>query len=147
MKIYNKKSFVWGIVFLCPAVLFALGIVEADWWQWLITLALSAKFLYPAFSKDENARQNKIESRFESVSKELYGKNVKIKLDLPWILTIGFFAAALFVRLVFDTVIPVGLIICFAIALPISAMYSIGLNREIVKHIDEERDSGDENSI
>ena len=51
MKIYHKNYFIWGIIFLIPVPLFALGILEAEPWQWFLAIGLSAKFLFAGLSE------------------------------------------------------------------------------------------------
>ena len=140
MKIQNKSSFIWGIVFLCPLPLFALGIIEGDWWQWAVSLALAVKFLHAGLSKAENARQQRIAAEYGNVSRQLFGKYAAVKTNLPWVIAGGFFAAALAIRLIFDIVIPVWAAVIFAVVLTISVCYSIGLDRAIVEQIDREMD-------
>ena len=141
MKIYNKKWFLWGITFLVPLPLFAFGIIKADWYQWFLSVGLSAKFLYAGLSKQGSERQNNIEKNYQSVSRELFGKYAWIKINLPWLQIGGFFGAALLVRFLFDAVIPLWIVICFAIILTVSVFYSIGLDREIADYIDKELNS------
>lgn len=144
MKIHNKSSFAWGIICLCALPLFALNIIKVDWWQWIITLAFSVKFLHVGLSKSENERQNKIAKNYRRVSQELYGKYATIKTNLPWFIAGSFFAVTLFIRFVFDIVIPVWIAVCFAMILTVSVFYSIGLNRKITEHIDKETNSNEE---
>lgn len=146
MKIYHKSSFTWGIVCFCALPLFALNIIKVDWWQWVITAAFSTKLLYTGLSRAENERQNKIAKNYRIVSQELYGKYAAIKTNLPWIIAGSFFAVALLIRFAFDIVIPVWIAVCFAVILTVSVFYSLGLNREITKHIDKETNSSDESN-
>ena len=143
MKIYHKKYFVWGIIFLLPLPLFAFGAVEADWWQWALSIGLSAKFLCAGLSRREGERQENIEKNYRRVSRELFGRYAPIKTNLPWFIAGGFFAAALAVRYLLDVVIPVWIAACFVVVLAVSVFYSIGLDREITARIDQEAASGE----
>ena len=137
MKIYNVKYFIWGIIFLIPLPLFAFGSIKADWWQWLLSIGISVKYLSVGLSKSENERQERIEKNCQGVSQKLFGKYVIIKTNLPWIITGSFFVIALFIRFVFDVIIPVWIAVCFVIVLTISVFYSIGVERKIAEYIDK----------
>ena len=136
-KIYNVKYFIWGIIFLIPLPLFAFGSIKADWWQWLLSIGISVKYLSVGLSKSENERQERIEKNYQGVSQKLFGKYVIIKTNLPWIITGSFFVIALFIRFVFDVIIPVWIAVCFVIVLTISVFYSIGVERKIAEYIDK----------
>ena len=136
MKIYHKGFFLCGILFLLPLPLFALGVMEADLWQWFLSIGLSAKFLFAGLSKREAQRQSNIENNYQRVSRERFGKYAWMKTNLPWLIAGFFFIAALLIRCLFDVVIPVWVAVCFVIALTISVFYSLGLNRDIVEHIE-----------
>lgn len=144
MKIYNVKYFIWGIIFLVPLPLFAFGIIKADWWQWLLSIGISVKYLSIGLSKANHERQERIEKNYQTVSQELLGKYAAIKTNLPWVITGGFFAVTLFIRFVFDIIIPVWTAVCFVIALTISAFYSMGLERKITEYIDKETNSNNQ---
>ena len=137
MKIYNVKYFIWGIIFLIPLPLFAFGSIKADWWQWMLSIGISLKYLSVGLSKSENERQEKIEKNYQGVSQKLFGKYVIIKTNLPWVITGSFFSITLFVRFVFDVIIPVWIVVCFVIVLTISVFYSIGIERKIAEYIDK----------
>jgi len=124
MKIYNVKYFIWGIIFLIPLPLFAFGSIKADWWQWMLSIGISLKYLSVGLSKSENERQEKIEKNYQGVSQKLFGKYVIIKTNLPWVITGSFSSITLFVRFVFDVIIPVWIVVCFVIVLTISVFYS-----------------------
>ena len=144
MKIYNKKFFIWGIIFFIPLPLFVLGVIEADLLQWFLAVGLSAKFLYAGLSKEESKRQADIRKNYGRVSHQLFGKYAWIKTNLPWIITVAFFTVTLLIRFVLDRIIPVWIVVCFVIALAICVFYSIGLDREITEQIDKERNPGSE---
>jgi len=146
MKVYNRSSFIWGVVFLCALPLSALKIIKVEWWQWIIALAFSAKFLYIGLSKRENERQNKIAKNYRRVSQELFGKHAAIKTNLPLIIAGGFFVVTVFIRVVFDTIIPIWIVACFVILLTASVFYSMGLNHKITEHIDKETSLTDESN-
>ena len=141
MKIYNKKYFIWGIIFFIPLPLFVFGVIKAELYQWFLSIGLSAKFLFAGLSKQESERQDNIENNYQSVSQKLFGKYAWIKTNLPWFITGGFFTVTLLIRFLFDIVIPAWIAVCFVIVLTISVFYSIGLNREITEYIDKETNS------
>ena len=147
MKIYNVKYFIWGIIFLIPLPLFAFSSIKADWWQWMLSIGISLKYLSVGLSKSENERQEKIEKNYQGVSQKLFGKYVIIKTNLPWVITGSFFAITLFVRFVFDVIIPVWIVVCFVIVLTISVFYSIGIERKIAEYIDNESNSNNQTKI
>ena len=147
MKIYNVKYFIWGIIFLIPLPLFAFGSIKADWWQWMLSIGISLKYLSVGLSKSENERQEKIEKNYQGVSQKLFGKYVIIKTNLPWVITGSFFSITLFVRFVFDVIIPVWIVVCFVIVLTISVFYSIGIERKIAEYIDKESNSNNQTKI
>jgi len=136
VKIYNKRSFVWGMLFLCFFALSVLGVLETKGWPRVITLAFAAKFLYTGLSKDESERQARIAEHYGQAARERFGKYASVKTNLPWIVAGAFFAIALLVRFVLGVVIPVWALIGFAVVLTLSAFYSIGVNRAITDHID-----------
>jgi len=136
VKIYNKRSFVWGMLFLCFFALSVLGVLETKGWPRVITLAFAAKFLYAGLSKGESERQARIAEHYGQAARELFGKHAAVKTNLPWIMAGAFFAIALLVRFVLGVVVPVWVLIGFAVVLTLSAFYSMGVNRAITDHID-----------
>jgi len=136
VKIYSKRSFAWGMLFLCFFALSALGVLETKGWPWVITLAFAAKFLYTGLSKGESERQARIAEHYGQAARERFGKHAAVKTNLPWIMAGAFFAIALLVRFVLGVVVPVWVLIGFAVVLTLSAFYSIGVNRAITDHID-----------
>ena len=141
MKIYSKSCFISGILCLASLVLYALGVLRSSGWQWVLSAVFAAKFLHIALSESEHRRQQHLKRRWKDVSGKLYGPLAALKLNLPWVITGGFFAVALVIRLGFGIVIPVWVVICYVAALTLSAFYSLGLNRSITEQIDQEIDS------
>lgn len=131
MRIYNKSAFAFGVFCGCALLLFAFGIIPADWWQWLLTLAVSGRCLYIGLSKTAGENADIVRQRHDETAVRLYGKYALIKTNLPIILLVVFFGAGLFIRLVFDVVIPVGAAVVFCLLLTLSVPYSIGLERDI----------------
>ena len=97
--------------------------------------------------KFENERQERIEKNYQGVSQKLFGKYVIIKTNLPWIITGSFFVITLFIRFVFDVIIPVWIAVFFVIVLTISVFYSIGIERKIAEYIDKESNSTNQTRI
>ena len=141
MKIYDRRSFAAGVIFLCAIPCFALGIIETQWWYYVIALAFGAKNLHVALSKSESERQAYIAENYQRVSKQLYGKYPWVKINLPWIVIGCFFTVAFVLKFLFDIVIPLWIWGCFLVALTIAAFYSMGIDREIAAYLDEERNS------
>lgn len=131
MTVCNKTYLGLGVVFLLALLLFSLGILNADWWQWGLTIAISARYLYLGLSKTGSERQAKREKEYRSVSRKLCGKYAVLKTNLPLVLLAGFFSIALFVRFFLGIVIPVWVAGGFAAVFTVSAFYSIGWNRRI----------------
>ena len=73
MKIYNVKYYIWGIIFLIPLPLFAFGSIKADWWQWLLSIGISVKYLSVGLSKLENERQERIEKTTKGYRRNFSG--------------------------------------------------------------------------
>ena len=140
MKIYNKSSFICGLLFLFALPLFALGIIQVDWWQWIVTIAISGKFLYTGLSESENRRQKRIRDNYQRVSKKLLGRYAAIKVNLPILILGVFFAVALIIRFLFDCIIPVGVVVVVLLAATVALFYTIGLNRQITEYIQNEAD-------
>ena len=135
MKIYNKSAFWFGVFCAGALLIFASGVVSADWWQWIITTAISGRYLYLGLSKTANENVNTVSQHYHKTAVKLYGKYAFFKTNLPVILLIIFFVPALFARFAFDLVTPVEIAVVFCILLTISVAYSIGLEREIKKAI------------
>ena len=141
MKIYDKESFIWGLIFLCPLPLFALKIIEVEWWQWLLTITLAAKNLYSGLSKAESDRQRYIKQNYKRVSEKLFGRYVSIKTNLPLIILGVFFTAAIIIRYALDYIIPVWAILVVLLIATTATFYSVGISRQIVEHIKNEKDT------
>lgn len=137
MKIYSKSNFIAGLICLGAPVLFAFGVIQADWWQWLISIAITAKFLYTGLTESGSRRAKHLDTHYEKTARMLYGKYHALKTNLPWILTIAFFAAMLLVRFISGEPIPVWVCVVFVLALFVSCGYSIGLQNGITEYIDE----------
>ena len=141
MKIYNKSEFLFGVFCACALPLFALGIIKVDWWQWIITIAISGRYLYTGLSETASENSNTIHQHYNDTAVKLYGKYALIKTNLPIILLVIFFGVALIIRFVFDIVTPVIIAIAFCILLTISVAYSIGIDRNIKNAIENEMNS------
>lgn len=135
MKIYNKTSFVAGVICAGALPLYAFGILKADWWHWLISIACAGKLLHIGLTESGSRRAAKQAKYDSTVGTSLFGKHYKLKSNLPWILTIGFLGIALILRL-FQIWLPVWLYVLFVVALAAAAAYSIGVNKQIEDYID-----------
>lgn len=141
MIIYNKSAFAFGVLCAGGLLLFALGIVSAAWWQWVLTIVISCRYLYVGLSKTASDHADAICQHYNEAAIRLYGKYALIKTNLPIILLAAFISVALFIRFAFDIVTPVSVAIVFCILLTISVAYSIGLNQNIQNTIKNEMDS------
>ncbi len=141
MKTYNKSAFALGLSCAGGLLLFALGIISVDWWQWVLTIVISCRYLYVGLSKTASDYADAIHRRYNEIAIKLYGKYALIKINLPIILLVAFFSVALFIRFAFDIMTPVGFATAFFILLTVSAAYSIGLDRSIQDTIKNEIDS------
>ena len=57
MKIYNKRAFFAGLFFAGTFLLFVLGIIEAELWQWLLAFGLAARSLHIGLSETGSRRE------------------------------------------------------------------------------------------
>lgn len=144
MKIYNKSAFIFGMFCVGALLFFALGIVAVKWWQWVITIAISSKYLYTGLSKTASENANTIRQYYNETAIRLYGKYALIRTKLPIILLAVFFSTALFIRFVFDVITPVSVTTIFCILLTISVIYSICLERNIKNTIVNEKETTQE---
>jgi hypothetical protein len=138
MKIYDKGSFFAGVVCACLLPLFALNVISAGWPQWLLTIALSVRLLYLGLSKTASERTHVINKNYKEVSSRVGGKYVTIKLNLPLVILLSFLAIALILRFAFAVYLPAWICGVIVIVATVAAVYSFGLNREIVKQIDDQ---------
>ena len=135
MKIYNKSAFVTGVFCAGSIFLFALDILHADWWQWLVSIAISIRFLYMGLSEASSERENILNEKYKETAISLYGRFYFIKTNLPWIIIGAFFAVALTLRFVFYIFLPIWIYAIFLIFFTIAVAYSIGINRSIDEYI------------
>ena len=80
MKIYNKSAFLTGIFCACSLPLFALDILHADWWQWILSIAISAKFLYIGLSESASKHQRVLKENYSETAASLYGNYYLLKI-------------------------------------------------------------------
>lgn len=135
MKIYNKSAFVTGVFCAGSISLFALDILHADWWQWLISIAISVRFFYVGLSEASSERENILNEKYKETAISRYGRFYFIKTNLPWIIIGVFFAVALTLRFVFYIFLPIWIYAMFLIFFTIAVAYSIGINRSIDEYI------------
>lgn len=136
MKIYNRSAFIGGIICAGAFPLFALGIIEADWWQWMISIAITARLLYIGLSEPGSKQAQKVSEHYKETAVALYGKHYVYKTYLPVVLMAVFFPIALILRFGFDFYLPVWLYVVFVFVLTLSVAYSIGIERSIREHIE-----------
>ena len=135
MKIHCKPAFASGLLCAGGLLLFASGIIAAEWWQWVFTIAISARYLFTGLSKSAAENADALHRHYSETAVALYGKYALIKTNLPLILLAVFLGAALFLRFAFDLVTPASAAAVFCVLLTVSAAYSIGLDRTIQKTI------------
>lgn len=138
MKICNKAAFAFGVLCAGALTLFALGVIPADWWQWVITIAFAGKLLHVGLSETASQKEASIRQHYKQTAIKLYGKYALVKINLPLILLAVFFGAALFTRFVLTLVTPVSVGVAFCILLTLSVVYSISLDRTICSTIETE---------
>ena len=142
MKIYNKSSFIAGVV--CVGALVLLVFLHADWWQWLISIAIAARFLYVGLTEAGSRRTPKINKHYKDVATTLHGKHYALKTNLPLVFAGAFFAVAVLLRFVFDIYLPVWSYVVFVIILAVLVAYSIGIEKSITDYIDDNIPEDDE---
>ena len=136
MKIYDRTAFSFGLCCACLLPVYALGLVDASWWQWGFTAAVAARYLYAALSKAASGKAD--EKRFNKTAVRLYGKHALVKVDLPGILLGVFLCGAVFAYIAFDAVTPAWACGIFCVLLVLSAAYSLGLEKKIKDAISSE---------
>ena len=137
MKIYSKSNFAAGLIGLAVLVLYAVGVWEAHLGNWAIAIAFTANCLYTGLTKSRSERVKHLAAHYQETAELLHGKHHALKRNLPWILTVGFFAIALVLRFLFEIWLPVWVCVIFVVALAVSGVYSIGLHKQITESIDE----------
>lgn len=144
LKIYNTSMLISGVFCAGALLFFASGIIAVEWWQWVITIAISGRYLYTGLSRTTSENVNIIRQHHNETAVKLYGKYALAKTNLPIILFVVFFGVALFIRFVFDIITPVSIAILFCILLTISVIYSIGLEQNIKNTIINEKKTAQE---
>ena len=108
---------------LCGRIdFFALGIIAAEWWQWVITAAISVSYMHIGLSKTAGENTDAVRRHYDETAVKLYGKYAAVKINLTIILLAVFFGTAIFIRFVFGIITPVGVTAVFCIILIISAI-------------------------
>lgn len=137
MKIYDKSSFLMGILWLCALPLLALDIIEGGWLKYIVTITISAMFFYRACSKTASERNRIIKEHFKETAISLYGRRFFIKTNLPWIIILVFSPIALTLRFVFYIWLPMWIYLIFMLIFTMSAFYSIGIMNRIKSGIEK----------
>lgn len=135
MKIYNKRAFFAGLFFAGTFLLFVLGIIEAELWQWLLAFGLAARFLHIGLSEIGSRREAAFQRQYPNTAAALHGRYHALKTNLPLLMVAVYFPLALLLRFGFDLYLPVWVHITFVILLTVAAAYSIGVSRSIEEHI------------
>ena len=137
MKIYSKSNFVAGLIGLVVLVLYAVGVWEAHTGNWAIAIAFTANCLHTGLTKSRSERMKHLAAHYDETARMLHGRHHALKRNLPWILTVACFAAALVLRFLFQIWLPMWVCVIYLVALAVSAVYSIGLHKQITEYIDE----------
>ena len=136
MKIYHKRSFITGVLFVGLLLLFALDILDGSWWQWFFGGALAAKYLYNGLSASANQRNRKLQQHYRDTATALYGRHYAVKENLPLLLVAVYLGIGLFLRFILEIWLPNWFHVVFVLALLVSTFYSIGVQKAITDHID-----------
>ena len=136
MKIYSRSHFVAGLIGLAVLGLYAVDVMDADWWHWPIAFAFAVRFLYTGLTKSGSERAKHMDAHYDKTARMLHGKHYEIKSNLPLILFGGFLVVGLVLKLL-DIWMPGWFIAVFMVALLVSTAYSIGLHRDVTDYIDE----------
>lgn len=140
MKVYDKASLIWGVVFLCLLPLFALEVIDTDGWQWVFAIYGAVKCLRTALSKEENERQQ----HYKRVAKELFGPYAALKINSMLILLGVFLGMGILVRSVWDVIPPTWTLVVALVLMTAAFFYSVGLDRQIYEEIDRQIQSESE---
>lgn len=140
MKVYDKASLIWGVVFLCLLPLFALEVIDTDGWQWVFAIYGAVKCFRTALSKEENERQQ----HYKRVAKELFGPYAALKINSMLILLGVFLGMGILVRSVWDVILPAWTLVVALVLMTVAFFYSVGLDRQIYKEIDRQLQSESE---
>ena len=135
MKIYHKNALILGIICSFSIPLLILEVIPSGIFQWIISLAITGRFLYIGLSKEGHQDNQKLSTYYKETAVSLYGKYYFLKTDLPLILLAGFFVPALLLRLIFDIATPVWVAVLFVMILTAAVIYSIDVNRKIKEYI------------
>lgn len=129
MRLYHPIPFFAGLLFTAALLLFVLGVIPAEWWEWLLSGALAVKYLQMGLTESDHGLIRSQQDRNTAIA--LHGSHYALKLHLPLLLLSVFFPAALLARALFDLVLPVWAAVVFVLALALSVAYSIGIDRSI----------------
>ena len=58
LKIYNTSMLISGVFCAGALLFFASGIIAVEWWQWVITIAISGRYLYTGLSRTTSENVN-----------------------------------------------------------------------------------------
>ena len=137
MKIYDKKSFFIGILFLCAIPIVTFGITEGKAALYVLTIGFAAKYLYAGLSERGNVQKNYTDRNYKSVSEELLGKHATLKRWGPLILLGVFLVVSQTLIEVFNywESVSAGSVLLVLIISAIVIAYSIGVEIKISKEI------------
>ena len=143
MKIYDKKSFVIGILILCVVPILTFGITEGKAALYVLAIGFAGKYLYTGLSEHGNVQQKYMDGNYKRVSEELLGKHATMKRWLPLILLGVFLVVSQVLIEAFDywESVSAGAVLMVLIISAIIIAYSIGVEMKIIKQVTAETEN------
>lgn len=138
MKIYNKKSFLIGVLILCSIPLLTFGITEGKAMLWILGTAFAARYLYAGLSASGNTKQKYIDSKYERAARKVLGKHAVLKRWGPLILLGVFLVVSQNILSVIDYLPPAGAVLAVFIISALIFIYTIDVEIKIAKQIANE---------
>ena len=137
MKIYDKKSFVIGILILCVIPVLTFGITEGKAALYVLAIGFAAKYLYAGLSERGKDQKSHVDGKYKSVSEEVLGKHATLKRWGPLILLGAFLVVSQTLIEVFDywKSVSAGSVLLVLIISAVVIAYSIGVEIRICKQI------------
>lgn len=145
MKIYNKKSFLIGILILCALPLLTFGITEGKAMLWILGAAFAARYLYAGLSARGNTKQRHSDNLYERAARKILGKHAVLKRWGPLILLGVFLVVSKNILFAIDYLPPAGAVLAVFIISALIFIYTIDVEIKIAKQIADEK--GTEESV
>lgn len=135
MKIYNKKSFLIGILILCALPLLTFGITEGKAMLWILGAAFAARYLYAGLSARGNTKQKYIDNQYERAARKVLGNHAVLKRWGPLMLLGVFLVVSQNILSVIDYLPPAGAVLAVLIISVLIFIYTIDVEIRIAKQI------------